>query len=273
MAGTTSKGFRYPEDSDAPNIAQDIENLATDVDTGLDSYIAKSIVTAQGDLITASGSATPTRLGIGAEGTVLYSNGTAVSWAVDPTNDVVTTAGDLIYGTGADAVTRLGIGTAGQVLTVNTGATAPEWATPAGGKVLQVVSATFSTTESTNSSTFSDTAFTLNITPTAATSKILVLAHSRILGASNSAESGIFRLRRDTTDLTTGGTRGGDPAAPSNASPAIFSQWSCAYLDSPATTSTTTYLLRKAVRFGGGDSNTFGEGGNGTQITLIEIGA
>jgi hypothetical protein len=45
----------------------------------------------------------------------------------------VTTAGDVIYATGSGAVTRLGIGTAGQVLTVNGGATAPSWATPAGG--------------------------------------------------------------------------------------------------------------------------------------------
>jgi hypothetical protein len=44
----------------------------------------------------------------------------------------VTTAGDLIYGTAAATVARLGIGTAGQVLTVNTGATAPVWTTPAG---------------------------------------------------------------------------------------------------------------------------------------------
>jgi len=45
----------------------------------------------------------------------------------------VTTAGDVIYATGSAAVTRLGIGTAGQVLRVNSGATAPEWATPATG--------------------------------------------------------------------------------------------------------------------------------------------
>ena len=45
----------------------------------------------------------------------------------------VTTAGDVIYGTGSAAVTRLGIGTAGQVLTVNSGATAPQWSTPATG--------------------------------------------------------------------------------------------------------------------------------------------
>jgi hypothetical protein len=58
---------------------------------------------------------------------------TGLKWVVDPVADVITTAGDLIYGTAADTVARLGIGTAGQVLQVNSGATAPEWATPAGG--------------------------------------------------------------------------------------------------------------------------------------------
>lgn len=52
------------------------------------------------------------------------------------TNTVATAfdaAGDLVYGTGADTFTKLSLGTAGQVLTVNTGATAPEWKTPASG--------------------------------------------------------------------------------------------------------------------------------------------
>lgn len=44
----------------------------------------------------------------------------------------LTTAGDTLY-RNATVPARLGIGTAGQVLTVNSGATAPEWATPSGG--------------------------------------------------------------------------------------------------------------------------------------------
>ena len=43
------------------------------------------------------------------------------------------TQGSLITGTGADAFSVLTKGTAGQVLTMNAGATAPEWAAPAGG--------------------------------------------------------------------------------------------------------------------------------------------
>jgi hypothetical protein len=33
MAGTTSRGFRYPQNTDAPNIVVDFQNLATDIDT------------------------------------------------------------------------------------------------------------------------------------------------------------------------------------------------------------------------------------------------
>jgi hypothetical protein len=43
----------------------------------------------------------------------------------------MTTTGDVIYSSSGSTPARLGIGTAGQVLTVNSGATAPEWATPA----------------------------------------------------------------------------------------------------------------------------------------------
>lgn len=42
-------------------------------------------------------------------------------------------AGDVLYSTGADTLQKLGVGTANQVLRVNSGATAPEWATPSSG--------------------------------------------------------------------------------------------------------------------------------------------
>ena len=65
---------------------------------------------------------------------VLASTPTATKAAYDLANGAiakttVTTAGDIIY-RNATVPVRLGIGTAGQVLTVNSGATAPEWATP-----------------------------------------------------------------------------------------------------------------------------------------------
>jgi hypothetical protein len=39
MAGTTSKGLRYPTAGDNPAVHTDILNLATDVDTELNDYL------------------------------------------------------------------------------------------------------------------------------------------------------------------------------------------------------------------------------------------
>lgn len=45
MAGTTTKGFRYPTAGDNPAVHTDIQNLATDIDTALDSYLSSTGVT------------------------------------------------------------------------------------------------------------------------------------------------------------------------------------------------------------------------------------
>jgi hypothetical protein len=61
---------------------------------------------------------------------------TGSAWAnLDTTGmtNPMTTTGDTIYSSSGSTPARLGIGTAGQVLQVNSGATAPEWATPAAG--------------------------------------------------------------------------------------------------------------------------------------------
>jgi hypothetical protein len=42
MAGTTTKGLRYPSAGDNPAIHTDIQNLATDVDTKFDNYATLS---------------------------------------------------------------------------------------------------------------------------------------------------------------------------------------------------------------------------------------
>jgi hypothetical protein len=66
--------------------------------------------------------------------------------------------GDIAYRSStANVKTRLGLGTAGQVLTVNSGATAPEWATP-GASVPANASATVATYQSTTSTSYTDLA-------------------------------------------------------------------------------------------------------------------
>jgi hypothetical protein len=58
-----------------------------------------------------------------------------------------TTAGDIDYYTSSTAKARIGIGTAGQVLQVNSGATAPEWATATSGGMTQLATGSLSGTE------------------------------------------------------------------------------------------------------------------------------
>ena len=66
-------------------------------------------------------------------------------WAnIDTTGMVnpMTTTGDVIYSSSGSTPARLGIGTVGQVLQVNSGATAPEWATPASAGGMTLISET-----------------------------------------------------------------------------------------------------------------------------------
>jgi len=56
MAGTTSKGLRYPTAGDNPAVHTDIFNLATDVDTELNDYLTTA--TAASTYITSASAAT-----------------------------------------------------------------------------------------------------------------------------------------------------------------------------------------------------------------------
>jgi hypothetical protein len=71
------------------------------------------------------GAAAIRSLGTAIDTTVFNNAGAAIN------KTIIDAAGDLIYGTAADTAARLAIGTANQQLRVNSGATAPEWFTPA----------------------------------------------------------------------------------------------------------------------------------------------
>jgi hypothetical protein len=103
-----------------------------------------------------------------------------------------TTTGDIAYRSAtANTNTRLALGTAGQVLTVNSGATAPEWATPAGGGLVFIQKGTFSATATVNVNTcFSSTYDNY---------RILV----KVTGASVVNGEVRLRMRSATTDNTT----------------------------------------------------------------------
>ena len=81
----------------------------------------------------------------------------SVEGGIQPT--LLTTKGDIIVATGNATLVRQGVGTDGQVLTADsTQADGVKWATPAaGGKLLQVVSATSNTGVSSTSTSYADT--------------------------------------------------------------------------------------------------------------------
>ena len=162
-------------------------------------------------------------------------------------NAIVDAKGDLIGATAADTPARLAVGTNGQLLSADsTAATGLAWIAPPVGKILQVVSNTNTATQSTSSTSFVD-AVSVSITPSATTSKILVMGY--ITGSSDSAASQVgFRLARAGTGIFVGDASGSRTQAtgilfqPSNANYSSGSAMS--FIDSPATTSTTAYTVQ-----------------------------
>ena len=190
-----------------------------------------------------------------------------------------TTTGDLAYRSAtANVNTRLAIGSTGNVLTVSGGV--PTWAAPAGGgKVLQVVSATSSTSTTTTSTTWADTTLTATITPSAATSKILILTNQVFTQSrsANNSEVG-FRLLRGSTQIH-GSTAASAPTgslfqATGSTFVQVNSYFDFSFVDSPNTTSATTYKTQQAVETTANSSQVISQyNSQVSSIILMEIGA
>lgn len=218
--------------------------------------------------------------GGGTSGSVtLNLDGTAV---IAPT--IVDAKGDLIAGTAADTVSRLAIGTNGQVLTADSAeATGMKWATPAGGggKVLQVVQATYSTSTTVASTTFTDSGLSASITPSSATSKVLVLYSMAVQTSRDNYNAyGAQRLLRGATailEAASGLQNAIGISVETSATETAMSVNSMItgnYLDSPATTSSTTYKVQLATFNTANSGNIVGQyGAFPSQMILMEIGA
>ena len=112
-----------------------------------------------------------------------------------------------------------------------------------GGKVLQVVSATDSTSRSTTSTSFVTASNTLsvNITPSSTSNKILVLAQSNT-NSSSGAGYQYITLFRDSTNLGDS-INGMNVASNVTGVQTSYTPVSLKFLDSPNTTSAITYQV------------------------------
>jgi hypothetical protein len=185
----------------------------------------------------------------------------------------LTTKGDLYTFDTADA--RLGVGANDTVLTADSStATGLKWAAPAagGGKVLQVVTATYATEVSSTSTSYADSGLTATITPSAATSKILVLiGQPYFMVNPGSQELSMFM------NIVRGGTQIYEAffsyRAAAYSNEINFSgYYTPVYVDSPSSTSSLTYKTQ--LKNNGPTGTVYTSRSNRTAtITLLEIGA
>jgi len=157
------------------------------------------------------------------------------------------------------------------VLTVDTSVDGKiKWAAPAGGgKVLQVVSATFSTETTTTSTTYVDTGLTVNITPAAATSKVLILVSGDVYTYASNDLYTSTQLMRGATALQQ--HVGATTFYSASGTYQIGGTDAWAYLDSPNTTSATTYKIQFATR--NTTTSRICSNGSDWSIVCLEIGA
>tara|TARA_R100000808_G_scaffold20195_1_gene43722 strand:+ start:22 stop:720 length:699 start_codon:yes stop_codon:yes gene_type:complete len=182
--------------------------------------------------------------------------------------------------------TAFTLGDSGDTFTVPAGATITNSGTATGfggGKVLQVLQAVKTDTFSTAASSYTDlTGITLDITPSATSSKILVMTQLS-MAATNGGQP-TLQLLRDSTPLNLGAAA----SSRTRATTTFFTEasWemtpvSIIYLDSPSSTSALTY---KVQGFAAGsntiylnrsvdDADDAAYYRAGSSIVLMEIGA
>jgi len=135
------------------------------------------------------------------------------------------------------------------------------------GSVLQVVQATYSTSFNTGSTSYVDTGLSASITPTSASSKILVLVNQGgfLRRTSTSEQCGYVNLVRGSTQVT-------EFVACKTVSGYVPYFNGINYLDSPNTTSSTTYKTQTKVDTAADSGLIYFQSGNLTStIILMEI--
>jgi len=134
------------------------------------------------------------------------------------------------------------------------------------GSVLQVVGATYTGATSTTASPYITTGLTANITPTSSSSKVLVIVTTSVrFTATSWMGLKLYRNASSIVDLAAGlGYNMGSTGT---------QQFTANYLDSPATTSSTTYTLYFSNQNAPTGTVTVQQDGVVASITLLEIAA
>jgi hypothetical protein len=137
-------------------------------------------------------------------------------WVADAAGmtNPMTTTGDTIYSSSGSTPARLGIGTIGQILQVNSGATAPEWATPVsvGSNYVSVASGSL-------------TGSAVNITGLSGYDKYLIMVHN--ISNVSGGQDLYVRFNNDSTSKYTivgyngGGTQNPNANATTNINVAL----------------------------------------------------
>ena len=143
------------------------------------------------------------------------------------------------------ALTRLGLNQAVNLATNVTG-TLPT--ANGGSKVGQVIQATTSSAVNVASTSNTDTGLTVNITPTATTSKVLVQVNQNIVtDIDTNLGNAKIQLRRDSTSVITFGANIARIEAGNQSAVKFGNLTTFSFLDSPSTTSQITYKTRGAI--------------------------
>jgi hypothetical protein len=146
-------------------------------------------------------------------------------------------------------------------------------------RIMQVVQGVTSTTATSSSSTYADTGLTATITPASTSSLVLVFVSQA--GCSKSAASQFnalaLRLLRGATSIQTFSQFAGYNGGVTPAQYLNLGSQSTIYLDSPATTSATTYKTQFS-NIGAGTADVkvqdnIGSSSSQSTITLMEISA
>ena len=166
--------------------------------------------------------------------------------------------------------TTLTLGASGDTVDVPSGVTLDvTGATVSGlttGKVLQAVASTSSTNISTTSNTFVTTNFSLAITPSTTSSKILLMANTTAQITGSDINLDIYRST-SSSFVSGGKSRGLIGMEPANAMMSV----PIIHLDSPNTTSAITYTIY--FRNNGGQTSSFLRSDVLSSFTALEIGA